>query len=245
VIDRDGEPVWRSRLAEPEPVDRACKKSLSPALALVTTNGDGMRRYAWVEREIEDELAADEAAADADEVLVERAQSDAEAFAGLYERYFDVVYWYCARRVRDGSAAEDAAAQIFAQAFAALPRFDAGRGSFRSWLFRIAHNVTVDRARRWRPQATLDEIQTRADPNPTPEEALLAGEEERTLRGALALLSADQRAVVELRLAGLSGAEIAETLGRRESWVNTTHFRAIARLRDLLGAERSPDGAHR
>ena len=204
-----------------------------------------MRRYAWVEREVEDERAANAAAADADEVLVERAQVDPEAFAALYERYFDVVYWYCARRTRDGSAAEDAAAQIFAQAFAALSRFDSGRGSFRSWLFRIAHNVTVDRARRSRPQATLDEIRTRADAQPTPEEALLAGESERALRQAMASLTADQRAVVELRLAGLSGAEIGQTLGRRVSWVNTTHFRAIARLRDVLGAGASPNGVHR
>lgn len=209
------------------------------------TNGDGMRRHAWVEREAEDELAANEAVAEADEALVERAQADPEAFAALYGRYFDVVYWYCARRARDGAAAEDAAAQIFAQAFAALPRFDPVRGSFRSWLFRIAHNVTVDRARRHRPQVVLDEIRSQADPRPTPEEALLAGEDERVLRGALASLTADQRAVVELRLAGLSGAEIGQTLGRRESWVNTTHFRAIARLRDLLGAGASPNGVHR
>jgi RNA polymerase sigma-70 factor (ECF subfamily) len=196
-----------------------------------------MRRYALLESKIDDGAVADEA-------LIERALAAPEAFALIYERFFDAVYWYCARRVHDG-AAEDAASQVFVQAFAALPRFDPARGSFRSWLFRIAHNVTVDRARRRRPQSPLDDAQVLTDPGPTPEEALIANEEERALRAALASLTDGQRAVVELRLAGLSGAEIAETLGRRVSWVNTTHFRAIARLRDLLGAGAPANGAHR
>lgn len=199
-----------------------------------------MRRYALVEPESEEATGGEP-----DERLVARAQTDPAAFAALYERYFDIVYWYCARRSEGRAATEDACAQIFAQAFAALPRFDPGRGLFRPWLFRIAHNVTVDRARRSRPQTTLDALQTRADPHPTPEEALLADEQERALRSALGALTSDQRAVVELRLAGLSGAEIAQTLDRRVSWVNTTHFRAIARLRELLGADEPATGAKR
>jgi DNA-directed RNA polymerase specialized sigma24 family protein len=45
---------------------------------------------------------------------------------------------------------------------------------------------------------------------------------------------------VELRLAGLTGPEIREALGRSRSWVDTTQFRAIQRLRKVLAP--SPEG---
>lgn len=173
--------------------------------------------------------------ADSDAEIAERARVDPAAFGELYLRYVDAVYWYCVRRVGDRWAAEDATGQVFVQALAAMPRFVTGHGTFRSWLFRITHNVAVDAARRTRPTVPLDGVETPlVDAEPTPEQALLAGEQERGLWRALGQLSEDQRAVVLLRLAGLTGAEISAALGRGRSWVDTTHFRAISRLRVLL-----------
>jgi RNA polymerase sigma factor (sigma-70 family) len=59
-------------------------------------------------------------------------------------------------------------------------------------------------------------------------------EEQREVLAALRRLPASQRRIVELRLAGLKSAEIADALGMSVSAVNTAHFRAVARLRDLL-----------
>ncbi len=64
-----------------------------------------------------------------------------------------------------------------------------------------------------------------------------AGDEDITLRQlyrALARLPADQQRVIELRLAGLLGAEIAEVLHRSPSAVRQLQFRAMKRLRELL-----------
>ena len=44
----------------------------------------------------------------------------------------------------------------------------------------------------------------------------------------------DQRRVVELRLAGLKGDEIATILGKRRNAVDALQFRAIARMRQVL-----------
>jgi DNA-directed RNA polymerase specialized sigma24 family protein len=52
---------------------------------------------------------------------------------------------------------------------------------------------------------------------------------------ALAQLPEEQRRVVELRLAGMNGPEIALALGRSHDSVRTTQRRALARLRTLLG----------
>jgi RNA polymerase sigma-70 factor (ECF subfamily) len=73
------------------------------------------------------------------------------------------------------------------------------------------------------------------DDAPAPEELAIAAEERRSVRALLAQLPEHQRRVVELRLAGLTGAEIAQVLGRSRANVDVTQCRAVARLRDLLG----------
>ncbi len=142
-----------------------------------------------------------------DGALVAAAQADRQAFAPLYDRYVDPVYRYCLRRLGSREVAEDATAQVFAKALAALPGYR--DRSFRGWLFTIAHNVVSDTLRRRRPEAPLEVADDRPDPAPTPEDVALAAEAGRALRALLAQLPADQRRIVELRLAGLTGVEIA------------------------------------
>ena len=167
--------------------------------------------------------------------LAERAKRDPEAFAQLYLRYVDPIHRYCYRRLGSREAAEDATSQVFAKALAALPRYRAD--SFRGWLFTIAHHVVVDSVRAGRHDQSLDaagELEL-ADAAPSPEVLALAADEGRTLRQALAQLPEHQRQVVELRLAGMTGPEIGRALGRKPKHVDVTQFRAIARLRQLLG----------
>src|SRR5690606_27228190 len=107
-------------------------------------------------------------------------------------------------------------------------------GAFRSWLFTIAHNVVVDTYRRRRPTQPLETAGDRPDSDPTPEEAALTSDDGRTLRRMFGNLTNDQREVMELRLAGLTGAEIAQVLGRSPGSVKTAQFRAMAKLRNIL-----------
>lgn len=169
-----------------------------------------------------------------DAAVVARAQADPAAFAALYVRYATRVYRYCYRRLGTREAAEDATAAVFAGAFAGLARYREG-GSFAAWLFAIAHHVVVDAHRRRRPGAPLTEAESRPATEPTPEEAALAGEDRRTVRALVAELPDAQRQVLELRLAGLTGAEIAAAMGRSHLAVKMLQFRAIARLRERLG----------
>ena len=70
-----------------------------------------------------------------------------------------------------------------------------------------------------------------------PEDELLIADSERSVARLLAQLTPDQREVVELRLAGLSGAEIASVLGRNHGAVRGTQFRAYQKLREILARE--------
>ena len=181
------------------------------------------------------ETQAAPAAAPDDAVLVAAAQVNPTAFAPLYARYLPPVYRYCYRRLGTSAAAEDATSEVFVKALAAMPRYRAG--SFRSWLFTIAHHVTTDILRRQRPQEPLETADEPMDSAPTPEDVVVAADGHRAL---LARLPVDQRSIVELRLAGLTDAEVAETLGRSVGAVKSTQFRALARLRHLLTSEAVP-----
>jgi RNA polymerase sigma-70 factor (ECF subfamily) len=177
--------------------------------------------------------------------VVVLAKRDPRAFAPLYARYFDPVYRYCYRRLGHPEAAADATAQVFAKALAALPRYREDAPSFRSWLFAIAHNVIVDDLRARRPAAPMDAAAHIAAPGPSPEEAVLSDEAGCTVRALLASLPPDQRQILELRLAGLTGPEIAAALGRSLGAVKIAQVRAFARLRatfDPTGASALEEG---
>ena len=173
--------------------------------------------------------------------LVARAQHDPAAFGPLYEEYFDPVYRYCYYRLGSAPAEEDAVSTVFIRALEALPRYRPGprSGSFRSWLFTIAHNVVANqhRAASRRPLAPLTAASVVADDLPSPEDHALARDDAHTVQTLLAQLPADQRQVVELRLSGLTDQEIAQVLGRSHGAIRTAHYRAVRQLRALFGAQ--------
>lgn len=178
-----------------------------------------------------------------DEVLVALALHDRQAFGQLYDRYVVAIYRYCYSRLGDREDAEDATSLIFSRALAALPTH---RGaSFRSWLFTIAHNVVINARRDASHTYPLTVVVEVADPGPRPEDLAEAAERRHSVSEALALLPNEQRRVVELRMAGLTGPEIAASLGRSHDSVRTMQRRALARLRTQLGiAPESAEGRH-
>jgi len=183
-----------------------------------------------------DEMASSTAVTDA--FLVARAQRDPAAFAPLYDAYFDAIYRYCYHRLGSWDAAEDAASLVFINALTALPRYRAGSrsSSFRSWLFRIAHNVVANhhRASNLRPVRPLSDAGEVLDVAPSPEEEALTAEVSRSVHAVLVHLSPEQRRGVELRLVGLTDAEISQVLGRTRGAIRTTQYRAAIRIRALL-----------
>jgi RNA polymerase sigma factor (sigma-70 family) len=167
--------------------------------------------------------------------LVAAAQRNRAAFAPLYARYARPVYRYCYRRLGSHEAAEDATSQTFVKALAGLDRFTGA--AFRSWLYTIADRVVTDLYRRARPQADMDEALDLPNREPDPEAAAIVAETGRTLQAMISHLTLDQQRVVALRLAGLTGPEIAAVLGREHQAVKSLQFRAYRRLRELLSED--------
>lgn len=178
---------------------------------------------------------------DADELdaeLLAAALRDRGAFAVLYHRYVDAVYAYCRRRM-DEQDAEDATSHIFMQA---LGHLESCRGpSFRAWLFTIAHNAVVDRLRGHKPALALDDTLEIISRERSPEDHALDADRKRQLEGAIRALPPDQRAAVELRLAGMTGIECAQALGKSPDATRMLQHRAFGTLRAAL-ADLSPGG---
>jgi RNA polymerase sigma factor (sigma-70 family) len=158
----------------------------------------------------------------------------AEAFGDLFERHFDAIYGYLARRV-GSDLGRDLASETFTRAFAARKRYDALRGEERPWLFGIANNLLRrhyrDEERRLRAFAQLD---VRRD-DVWPDEPRLAD--------ALAGLSREERDVLLLfAWADLAYEEIAIALSIPVGTVRSRLHRARAQFRAALEREEALDG---
>lgn len=184
-------------------------------------------------------------ASDAD--LVAAAQAAPHAFDRLVVRYSASLLNYCYYRLGAWEEAEDAAQEIFTHAYLGLGRFRDRDGSFRAWLFTIAHHEVANRRRGHarHPATVLGVAGAMPDPGPSPEELAIAADHQGRLLALISELSVDQRRVLELRLAGLTDREIGTVLGRRPGAVRAVQARAVARLRGLLTSpSRTNGGGH-
>ena len=169
-------------------------------------------------------------------LAVRASKGESAAFGLLYDRHVAAIYRYVYYRVRDDAEAEDLTSDVFMRALKAMPRYEP-RQAFLAWLYRIARNAVIDRARRSKRQVPYeDALEHRSnDQIIVPDERLAAQSDNATLRGALAKLTPLQQEVVVLRfLEGYSTQEIAHIVGKNEGTVRGIQFRAIGALRQLI-----------
>jgi RNA polymerase sigma-70 factor (ECF subfamily) len=146
-------------------------------------------------------------------------RKDPEAFEVLYDRHGGVAYSLAYRIVGNRAAAEEVTQEAFISVWRSGARFDAARGSVRSWLLSVVRNRAIDflRSKAGKaPKLDFDDdsaLEQRPAAERTEEEALrreTAGE----IRGALGRLPGEQSKVIELAyFGGFSHSEIAEILG--------------------------------
>ncbi|MEM1211793.1 MAG: RNA polymerase sigma factor [Planctomycetota bacterium] len=191
------------------------------------------------------------------------AGGDAQAWRAVVEAYSGRVFGLLLQRCKDRELAEELTQDTFVKLVIQL-RSDGGyeeRGRFEPWLFRIAMNKLRDEMRRRGRQASSMDMspggardeaasgwaaaqaggrvegfgpKASADPS-----AIVEGREEvDRLRDAIAgLPEADQEVLTLRHTAGLSFAEIAETLGQPLGTVLARAHRAVGKLRKVMEAE--------
>ena len=105
----------------------------------------------------------------------EHSARNKEAIAALYETHYDRVARDIAVRIGNIDEAEDLASEVFIKAVRSADSYREKGAPMEAWLFKIAHNITVDqlRKRSRRPLHTpIEEAHSLADHQPNPEEQL-------------------------------------------------------------------------
>lgn len=181
-------------------------------------------------------------------LAAQAAQGSELAFRDLLRRYERPVFSLIVRMVRDRTLAEDISQEAFIRAFKAIGSYDP-RYKFSSWMFKIAHNLTIDHLRRKR----IETVSIHGSPNAvTAEEQartslVLESSQERPdayvenmelgsqIEAAIGKLRPEYRSVTLLRhVEGYSYQEIADILGLPLGTVKTYIHRARLELKSAL-----------
>lgn len=183
-------------------------------------------------------------------------KTDAELVAGalrgsqdacreLVTRFERPVYSLILRMVQDPGTAEDLAQEVFVKAFRRLDTYDA-KWKLSSWLFKIAHNATIDHLRRGAPETVP--LEAEADDDRGSLAAVLADETAgdplanaerrdlgRSLEAAIGRLRPEYRqAVLMFYVHGASYQEICEVTGQPLGTVKTNLHRARKELAQAM-----------
>jgi len=173
-----------------------------------------------------------------DRDLVARCQhGDLDAYELLVRRYRQRVFALAYSMVRHEQDATDVAQETFVRAWQNIGQFRREAAVY-TWLYRITTNLCIDRARHRerRPEVALtDDAPEPVAKNPGPVEEAQRRELRWQIDAALAELSPEHRAVIQLReFEGLEYAEIAAAVGCNIGTVMSRLFYARKHLQNIL-----------
>jgi RNA polymerase sigma-70 factor (ECF subfamily) len=177
---------------------------------------------------------------EADETLYARAkEGDMRSFDALYARYEACLFGFIVSQVRHRADAEDVFHEAFVNALKApLVRFE-GEGGFRAWIYRIARNLVINRARSSQRGARAMAEVSRSGlpgerPAPASDEALIDAEMRVALAKAVAELPPALSEVFHLRASGLRYEEIADVLECPVGTIKSRMNQMVNQLREEL-----------
>lgn len=170
-----------------------------------------------------------------DEQLIARAlQGNKHAWLSLLKRYEKLIYNYGMRMTGKNEDALDLLQEVFISVFRSLSTYR-GEGSFKSWLFRIAHFRCIEFYRRKRPMQDLDDAPEMQSNDLSHEQQLGGDQQNAQLIHAMQHLPMAQKAVVELKFFGhFTFDEIAVQTGISVNTAKSRLYSALEKLKTLM-----------
>jgi RNA polymerase sigma-70 factor (ECF subfamily) len=165
------------------------------------------------------------------------ADGDSAAFDILYRRFARPLYGLALRMLRDRSRAEDAVQETFTAIWRSAGSYRPERGPGAPWLYAVARNAIVDRARA-RGEATFADPPEAVAPDAGPDDRAQSSYVSWRVHRAVQDLPEHEREVLELAYwGGLSQSEVARFLDIPLGTVKTRTRSGLAHLADLLEDE--------
>jgi RNA polymerase sigma-70 factor, ECF subfamily len=174
--------------------------------------------------------------------LVERGQQgERAALEELYLIHFDRIYSYLHMTVGNRHDAEDLTTQTFLRMLESIRKFRFQSAPFSAWLFRIAHNLSMDHFRanrRWHPEEDVPDSAERSA-----EDEAFQSIGRQSMLELIDSLSQEQQQVLTLKFVfNFSNAEAATILDKTEGAVKSLQHRALVSLqKQIAGAAPAPD----
>lgn len=172
---------------------------------------------------------------------VRRTQAgDAEAFGLLYDHYVSLVHRYVYTRVGDRATAEDVTSETFVRALRRIDSLSFQGRDVGAWLVTIARNIVLDHVKssRYRLEVATADMRDADRATDGPEDAVVAHLTNRELLACVQQLGSEQQECIVLRfIHGLSVAETAQVMGKKDGAIKALQHRAVRRLAGLLPDE--------
>jgi RNA polymerase sigma-70 factor, ECF subfamily len=169
------------------------------------------------------------------------AARDAAAADRLYARFASRIYGLGIVMLGSDAAAQDLVQDTFVKLWRNADRYDATRGKLETWILLVARSLAIDGLRRRVLEVRSLEATGRPredDPSAGPEELAETGDMADRARRAMARLSGEQRAALELAyFGGKTSAEVAELEGIPVGTAKTRIRTALLRLREAMSEE--------
>lgn len=168
---------------------------------------------------------------------IKHTETTVDQFTQIYNEYYKRVFKYICYRVNDQDMAQELCSQVFERIIVKYSSFSGSDECLSSWIFTIARNTITDyyRKKNQRFHFSLDYISNMLSSKPSPDECVLAEENNAYLFQALEKLSERERSVIAFKYGGgLKNREIAELTALSESNVSVILCRSLKKLKKIL-----------
>ena len=176
-----------------------------------------------------------------EQLVAQAQQGDRDALEELYLQHFDRIYSYLHLSVGNRHDAEDLTTQTFLKMLESIGRFRWQAAPFSAWLFRIAHNLSMDHFRanrRWQPEEEVPEPPG-SEERSAEDEALQSIGRQSMLQ-LIDTLSPEQQQVLTLKFVfNFPNGDVATILEKTEGAIKSLQHRALVSLQKQIAPDAS------